>query len=106
MAEEATAEKIDPIQQALIQKEERRALLEEVAKAWNGLVKGLIQSQAMWEKYRKLCVENSISIEEFPYESQRILYKANPRGDFDLIVEDIITQPRIGEFLKTQFIKA
>lgn len=86
------------------EKEERKAVLEEVAKTWNGIIKNLTQIQLLWKKYGKLCTENAVSIEEFPIKAQKILYTANPWGDFDLIIEDIITQPRLEDHLKTLFI--
>lgn len=98
------AEEEESIKKNEEEKAKRRIVLEEVVKTWNGIIKNLTQTLVLWERYGKLCTENAISVEEFPIEAQKVLYKANPWGDFDLIIEDIITQPRLAEHLKTEFI--
>ena len=89
-----------------VKEEERKEILRSVVKEWNSLVISLLKVKSSWDRYSKICIENQVSIEEFPLESQKTLMKANPKGDFDLIIEDMVTQGKQVElFLKTQFIK-
>lgn len=73
--------------------------------AWNSFVEGLIQAEKGWELYCKLRLEAKLVLEDYPLEIQKILYLANPRGQFDLIVEDMITQARVELYLPTKLIK-
>lgn len=73
--------------------EDRSVLLKKVVAAWNGFIKGLIQAENSWEKYVDFCLDNRIGIEEFPLEVQKLLYRANPKGEFSVIIEDFITAP-------------
>jgi len=57
-----------------------------------------------WERYREVRLDNQIYVEEFPLEVQKHFVKANPHGDIDLIIEDIVTHPRLGDHLKTLFV--
>jgi len=80
-------------------------VLKNCAQAWNVFIQGLLKAHHGWENYRKLFLENRISLEEFPLETQKTIYKANPHGDFDLLVEDLLTQPPVKDFLKSCLIK-
>jgi len=87
----------------------RAAILADTVKHWNNFIRGLLSATKAWKRYRDLMLDVShpggkIHVEEFPLEAQKHFVKANPHGDFDLIVEDIVTQPRTEEHLKTLFI--
>ena len=84
---------------------QRAAVLADVVKGWNGLVKGLLAATQGWEKYRRARLDNGVSLEEFPLECQKMFMLANPHGDFGLLVEDMMTHPRLEEHLKTLIVK-
>lgn len=85
---------------------ERVKVLGEVVKSWNSLILSLLKVKSFWDRYKDLIIENQVGLEEFSVESQRILMKANPKGDFDFIIEDLLNQGKyLEDFLKTQFIK-
>jgi len=86
--------------------ENRREILTVVVKEWNGLVKNLIALNRHWNNYSKVCIDHRVNIEEFPEDCQKALAKANPKGDFDIILDDIINHGKfLEDFLKTQFIR-
>lgn len=96
-------EAVEKIEEA--EEVKREELLKKTAASWNRLVKNLQGVAKNWETYTSLILENGIGIEEFPLEAQKILYLANPRGDFSFILEDIITHPRFERYLEELFIK-
>jgi hypothetical protein len=82
----------------------RAAILADTVKHWNNFIRGLLSATKAWSRYRETRLDNSVHVEEFPLEIQRHFVKANPHGDLDLIIEDIMTQPRAEEYLKTLFV--
>jgi len=80
---------------------QRTVVLAKVVKQWNIFIRGLLSATAGFEGYRKARLDNAVQLEEFPVEFQKMFMYANPHGDFSLIVEDIMTHPRIMEHLKT-----
>lgn len=83
----------------------RAAILSDTVKHWNNFIRGLLSATKAWSRYRETRLDNSIHVEEFPLEVQKHFVKANPHGDLDLIIEDIMTQPRAEEYLKTLFVE-
>lgn len=79
------AEKEDP-------QAERDRILRGVVKEWNTVVNSLVKAADAWDNYCRLRQEFDVSIEEFPLECQRALVLANPRGELDFIIEDMITR--------------
>lgn len=93
------AEKVDP-------QVERDRVLRSVVKEWNTVVNSLIKASESWDSYCRLRLDNAINIEEFPVECQRALVLANPRGELDFIIEDMITRgSNWKNYLKEQLIK-
>lgn len=87
-------------------KVERDKVLREVVREWNTLIKGLVMVKKSWDNYSMLRLDNNVKIEEFPVECQKALMKANPKGQLDFILEDMITQGKAYEdYLKTQYIR-
>lgn len=87
-------------------KVERDKVLKEVAKQWNTIIISLMKATKAWDAYIKARLDADVRIEEFPLEYQKILLLANPRGEFDVILEDMILHGRnLVENLKTQLIK-
>jgi len=85
--------------------EGREVMLKECIQAWNELIQGLLKAHQGWEKYCQLRIEERIRLEEYPLETQKIIYTANPHGEFDLLVEDLVTQLPIKRFLESRLIK-
>lgn len=83
----------------------RDRVLRVVVKEWNTLIKSLLNAKVAWDKYCEVRLSENVSIEEFPAECQKVLMLANPKGDLDFILEDMITRgTHWQEFLKTQMI--
>ena len=105
------AVEIDKEEEERILKEKEEAIardkiLKEVAKNWNMVIASILKAHLAWEDYRASRLNNLVRIEEFPLEFQKILMLANPHGDFDLLIEDLITRGKhIQLYLKEQFIK-
>lgn len=84
----------------------RDRIMRAVVKEWNTLVNSLSKASDAWDRYCQLRQEHDVNIEEFPPECQRVLVLANPRGDLDFIIEDMITRGNDWKtYLKTQLIK-
>lgn len=83
----------------------RAAILSDTVKHWNNFIRGLLSATKAWSRYRDIRLDNGVHVEEFPLETQKHFVKANPHGDLDLIIEDIMTQPRAEEYLKTLFVE-
>lgn len=99
MAEPAKKEDVDP-------QAERDRVLRNVVKEWNTVVTSLLRAAAAWDAYCQLRKENRVNLEEFPLECQRALMLANPNGELDFIVEDMITRGNNWQnYLKDQIIK-
>ena len=88
-----------------LEEEGRQTVLKECAQAWNKFIQGLMRARLSWEEYCRLRIEESIKLEEFPLEAQKIIYKGHPFGDYALLVEDMTTQRPVSEFLKSQLVK-
>lgn len=100
MAEAAVKEKVKEDPQVA-----RDKVLRAVVKEWNTLIKSLLNAKVAWDNYCELRLNEDVSIEEFPVECQKVLMLANPKGDLDFILEDMITRgTHWQEFLKTQMI--
>lgn len=82
----------------------RKKAVKEAMKAWNDLIAGQLQSFAAWEKYCELRTEEKIDLQEFPLKAQKVLWLANPLGDYSFMLEDLITQPPIKDFLREQLL--
>lgn len=88
------------------QKEElRKKTLRDCLRAWNSFIQGLLRAQAGWEKYCDLMLSGGIGLEEFPLEVQKIIYTANPHGEYSLLVDDLLTQPPVKEYLLSQILE-
>ena len=85
--------------------EHRKVMLRECAQAWNSFIEGLLKAHGAWERYCRFRLNESIQLEEYPLEIQKIFYLANPHGEFSLLVDDQLTQPPVEEFLKSRLIK-
>jgi len=85
---------------------ERDRILRGVVKEWNTVVNSLIKASDAWDAYCQLRKDNNVSIEEFPIECQRALVLANPSGELDFIIEDMITRGNNWKgYLRTQLIR-
>lgn len=93
-----------PEREEKVDTESRARVLAETVKHWNSFIRGLQAATVAWNKYREVRLTNKVHVEEFPLETQRHFVKANPHGDLDLIIEDIVTRPRLSDHLKTLFI--
>lgn len=87
------------------QVERRKEVLKECVQAWNGFIKGLLEAYGAWERYCRFMLDESIRLEEYPLEIQKVFYLANPHGEFSLLVDDQLTRPPTEEFLKSQLLK-
>lgn len=83
----------------------REKMLKECAQAWNGFIEGLLKAHGAWERYCRFRLNESIQLEEYPLEIQKIFYLVNPYGEFSLLVDDQLTRPPVEEFLKSQLVK-
>jgi len=83
----------------------RQKVLVDCVQAWNGFVAGLIKAHSSWERYCRFRLNERINLEEYPLDTQKKFYLANPHGDFSLLVDDQLTRPPIEEFLKSQLVK-
>jgi len=88
-----------------VKKAKRNKALSDCVQAWNGFVVGLIKAHSSWERYCRLRLSERINLEEYPLDTQKKFYLANPHGDFSLLVDDQLTRPPIEEFLKSQLVK-
>ena len=80
-------------------------MLKECAQAWNGFIEGLLKAHGAWERYCRFMLNESIRLEEYPLEIQKVFYLANPHGEFSLLVDDQLTRPPTEEFLKSRLVK-
>jgi len=86
-------------------RKERDKILREIVKQWNTVVLSILKAAKAWKVYCKIRLENNVNLEEFPEECQKTLMLANPKGDLDFILEDMIIRGRhFEEYLKTQII--
>lgn len=88
--------------------EEDKARENEIASCvsqWNKFVLSLIQAKTAWQKYVKTRQEGNIGLEAFALKYQQILYLANPTGEFDFLVEDIITHRDLDNYLKSLILR-
>lgn len=84
----------------------RDRILRDVVREWNTVVNSILRASAAWDAYCQLRLEHNVAIEEFPLECQRALILANPRGDLDFIIEDMITRGSSWKnYLKSQLIR-
>jgi hypothetical protein len=83
----------------------REKMLKECAQAWNGFIEGLLKAHGAWERYCRFRLNESIQLEEYPLEIQKIFYLVNPYGEFSLLVDDQLTRPPVEEYLKSQLVK-
>jgi len=65
----------------------------------------LLQAQHSWNKYCEFTFKGGVKIEEYSLEIQKIIYTANPHGEFSLLVDDLLTRPPVKEFLISQLLK-
>lgn len=56
---------------------------------WNKFIRGLLTTIDGWKSYSEICIENRISIEEFPLEVQKLFIRFNPKAEFDFMLEDL-----------------
>lgn len=98
-------EKAKAEEEERIKAEAKRAgILAECIKQWNVFIKGLMSARMGWERYRDVRTDENIQLEEFPLEVQKLFYLANPHGEFDLLVDELLTHPNVKEHLKTLLI--
>jgi hypothetical protein len=88
-----------------VEEQRREKMLKECAQAWNGFIEGLLKAHGAWERYCRFRLNESIQLEEYPLEVQKIFYLVNPYGEFSLLVDDQLTRPPVEEYLKSQLVK-
>ena len=61
---------------------------EELALAWNGVVRGLVQARDSWEKFSELA--SVTRADKLPMDLQKILAKVNKRAKFPVMLSRLI----------------
>ena len=85
--------------------EKKKKAIADCCKAWNDMIASVLLSKKLWEKYQRLRLENSLAVADFDLAAQKILYLANPHGEFDFLIEDLVTHRDLENYLKTLIIK-
>jgi len=101
---ELSADEIKAEADRLKAEKQRAIILSEVVKSWNTFIRGLILARKGWGDYRAARMDNGVHVEEFPIEIQKMFTLANPKGEFSLLVDDIVIHPKLHEYLKTLLI--
>lgn len=88
--------------------EDKLGKKEAVAKCvlcWNRMVNGLLGAKKSWDAYKEARLSSGLGLEDFVEKDQKILYLANPHGEFDFLIEDIVTHRDLESYLQGLVIK-
>ena len=88
-----------------VEEVKKKKAIADCCRAWNEMIQTVLLSKKLWENYRKLRIENNLSVADFDLPAQKILYLANPQGEFDFLIEDLITHRDLENYLLTLLIK-
>ena len=85
--------------------EKKKRAITDCCRAWNEMISNILLSKKLWENYQTLRLENNLTVADFDLPAQKILYLANPHGEFDFLIEDLVTHRDLENYLKTLIIK-
>ena len=104
MVTETKEEKEQALRLKIAEGKKKKAVVD-CCNAWNEMIRNILLSKKLWENYKNLRLENNLAVADFDLPAQKILYLANPHGEFDFLIEDLVTHRDLENYLLTLIIK-